>query len=556
MPAALYRRWRPQDWDSVVGQDHVIETLRNTVKGDRIGHAYLFAGPRGTGKTTTARLLAKAANCLADDPAARPCNECEFCLALNSGRFIDLIEIDAASNTSVDDVRDLRDRINFSPNQGRHKVYIVDEVHMLSTAAFNALLKTLEEPPPHAIFILATTEVHKIPATVLSRCQRHEFRRIPVDVMVAMLRDKIGQEGMQVDQGAVELIARQATGSLRDAISLLDLLTSTGDHVTVEQARQVLGTAAAEAVVELLQALVARDPAQGLTIIQRAIDAGTDPRQLARQVVDYLRALLMIQVGNRELVERSLGVTSRMSELAETMARADLLRAIDGFSSAALQTVVDWQPGLGLEMAFMERILAGAESAASPKGKAGAGNPGHSSVDQQSAGPDPAPQNPESDTRAAVERPAAKASGTAGGASFQQVLDKWSEILSAVRSVDPQAQALLNSSKPLGLRRGELVIGFASDILREKMEADENRAKVLQVVEQVLGEPIGLRCTLTDRWDPGSELEAPPSVPDDGMVATAMRDLGAQLAEVKPLEGKDLSADRGRRTAGDQAGDD
>ena len=180
MTQALYRKWRPRKWDEVISQEHVIKTLRNAIQSGKVGHAYLFSGPRGTGKTTTARLLAKAVNCLAEDTANRPCDECANCTAVNDGRFMDLIEIDAASNTSVDDVRDLRDKINFSPSVGKYKVYIIDEVHMLSTAAFNALLKTLEEPPAHAIFILATTEVHKIPATVLSRCQRHEFRRIPV----------------------------------------------------------------------------------------------------------------------------------------------------------------------------------------------------------------------------------------------------------------------------------------------------------------------------------------------------------------------------------------
>jgi DNA polymerase-3 subunit gamma/tau len=222
MTLALYRKWRPRVWDEVIGQEHVVQTLRNAVVTERVAHAYLFAGPRGTGKTTTARLLAKAVNCLDPDPAAHPCDRCAHCQAVNAGRFLDLIEIDAASNTSVDDVRDLRDKINFSPNQGRFKVYVVDEVHMLSTAAFNALLKTLEEPPPHAIFILATTEVHKIPATVLSRCQRHEFRRIPTAEMLAYLTTMAGRENLLADSDALALIARQSTGSLRDAISLLD----------------------------------------------------------------------------------------------------------------------------------------------------------------------------------------------------------------------------------------------------------------------------------------------------------------------------------------------
>src|SRR5512141_630344 len=208
MTQALYRKYRPKGWDEVVGQGRVVQTLRNAIASDRVGHAYLFAGPRGTGKTTLARLLAKAVNCLAEDPKSRPCNECLNCKAVNENRFMDLIEIDAASNTGVDDIRDLRDKINFAPSQGKYKIYIIDEVHMLSTQAFNALLKTLEEPPPHAIFILATTEIHKIPATVLSRCQRHEFRRVPVDEILANLKGIVKAEGLSADDQALEQIAR------------------------------------------------------------------------------------------------------------------------------------------------------------------------------------------------------------------------------------------------------------------------------------------------------------------------------------------------------------
>ncbi len=218
MTQVLYLKWRPGDWSEVIGQDHIITTLKNAIRQDRVSHAQLFSGPRGTGKTSSARLLAKAVNCLAEDLAVRPCNECAHCQAVNKGEFLDLIEIDAASNTSVDDVRDLREKINFSPNQGRYKVYIIDEVHMLSKPAFNALLKTLEEPPPHAMFILATTEVHKIPITVISRCQRHDFRRISVPEIVKQLETMAGLESINVDKDVLCLIARQATGSLRDAI--------------------------------------------------------------------------------------------------------------------------------------------------------------------------------------------------------------------------------------------------------------------------------------------------------------------------------------------------
>src|SRR5574342_1303810 len=203
MTQALYRKYRPQQWDAVVGQDHVVTTLKNAIAADRVAHAYLFAGSRGTGKTTLARLLAKAVNCLNPDPTQRPDNECENCRAVNENRFLDLIEIDAASNTSVDDVRDLRDKINFSPSQGKYKIYIIDEVHMLSTAAFNALLKTLEEPPPHAVFIFATTEVHKIPATILSRCQRFDFKRIPFKELQQHLAKIVTEEGIKFEDKAV-----------------------------------------------------------------------------------------------------------------------------------------------------------------------------------------------------------------------------------------------------------------------------------------------------------------------------------------------------------------
>jgi DNA polymerase-3 subunit gamma/tau len=278
MSQAFYRKWRPRQWDEVVGQQHILQTLTNAVRADRIGHAYLFAGPRGTGKTTVARIIAKAVNCLHEDTAQRPCNTCKNCQAVNQNRFMDLIEIDAASNTSVEDVRDLRDKINFSPSQGKYKIYIIDEVHMLSTAAFNALLKTLEEPPPHAIFVLATTEIHKIPATVLSRCQRHEFRRLPVDEIVAHLKKIAKEEKLKVQEQAFTLIARQATGSMRDAISLLDQLASTGGKIDLELTQTVLGTATSQTVLELVDAIRDRQSAFAMDALARALNSGADPR--------------------------------------------------------------------------------------------------------------------------------------------------------------------------------------------------------------------------------------------------------------------------------------
>ena len=364
MSQALYRKWRPRLWDEVVAQEPVITTLKNAIRANRVGHAYLLAGPRGTGKTTTARLLAKALNCLDPDPANRPCDHCEHCEAINAGRFLDLIEIDAASNTSVDDVRALREKIHFAPSQGRYKVYIIDEVHMLSTAAFNALLKTLEEPPAHAIFILATTEVHKIPATVLSRVQRHEFRRIPVDEIRRHLKKLAEQENLQVDDETLTLIARQATGAMRDAISLLDQLSSTGGKVTLKEAQEVLGTAPSARITGLVDALLARDSGKGLEDIQAALDSGTDPRQFARQVVDYLRGVMLVKVGNADSVDATREQRDQMARHAQQFDTHALLEAIKAFNAAAVDARASWHPGLALELAFAEAVAPKAAPAA------------------------------------------------------------------------------------------------------------------------------------------------------------------------------------------------
>jgi DNA polymerase-3 subunit gamma/tau len=302
MSQALYRKWRPARFNQVIGQEHVTHTLQNAVAAGRIGHAYLFSGPRGTGKTTTARLLAKAANCLHEDLTERPCDECAPCQAVDQSRFLDLIEIDAASNTGVDDIRDLRDKINFSPSQGRFKVYIIDEVHMLSTAAFNALLKTLEEPPPHAMFVLATTEEHKVPLTIKSRCQQFNFRLLTTQEIIGRLNWLTEQEDLSVEKEALLMIARHGNGSLRDAESLLDqLVTVPGDTITLKRAQMVLGTASNAAINSLTNAVLAGDGAAGLEIIHQALGSGTDARQFAHQMVDNLRLLLLLQTAGGTL---------------------------------------------------------------------------------------------------------------------------------------------------------------------------------------------------------------------------------------------------------------
>ncbi len=555
MTQALYRKWRPQDWDEVAGQDHVTQTLRNAVINDRVAHAYLFAGPRGTGKTTSARLLAKSVNCLEPKLEKRPCNQCEHCKALTAGRFLDLIEIDAASNTSVDDVRDLRDKINFSPSQGKYKVYIIDEVHMLSTAAFNALLKTLEEPPPHAIFILATTEIHKIPATVLSRCQRHEFRRIPVDIIVNLLKAKSKEEDIRVEEAVFTEIARQATGSLRDAISLLDQLASTKENITLEMAQEVLGTATSLRVIEIIDALIAKDPASGLNQINQALDSGTDPRQLARQIVTYLRNILLHKMENKAQVKVADEVLPKVFEHASHLTLPDLLQAIEAFNTATEKEQANWHPGLGLELAFTAFLAKPAEQVSptslpessppqkSPRSEAPKADKPPLKGAQSKPAPqkitaEPEPIKPSSPAKREIpekkDEIEAPIKVSEGEVSLNDVNQAWGRIKAMVGKHNARTEALLNSSKLTGLKDNTLMLGFTTDTLKEMMEKEGNINLTADILEEIFKCPIQVKCIVTSHQS--GALPENLDIDHDGMVGTATRDLGGKITNAEEAD--------------------
>ena len=361
---ALYRRYRSQTFGELVGQEHIVQTLRNAIAEGRIAHAYLFTGPRGVGKTTVARLLAKAVNCTAPGEQ-RPCGECESCRAIADGRAVDVIEMDAASHTSVEDAREIIERVQFRPTSGAYKVYIIDEVHMLSTAAFNALLKTLEEPPGHALFILATTENHKVPATILSRCQRFTFSRHTVGATAAHLHAVAAEENVALEAGVAEAIARAATGSMRDALSVLDQLMAYGSGtITLAQVRGLLGASEAQEVTALTDALIAADLSSALRALNGVAEQGADLRQFTRDVVERLRALMLMKAGGDpallDTTEDDLAQLRRQTAAADLGA---LLSWVKLFSGLDQQLRTSSYGQLPLELAVVESLAAPAPAA-------------------------------------------------------------------------------------------------------------------------------------------------------------------------------------------------
>ncbi|MCZ7542830.1 MAG: DNA polymerase III subunit gamma/tau [Anaerolineae bacterium] len=536
MPAqALYLKWRPMTLDDVVGQEHVTTTLRNALKQEKVRHAYLFSGPRGTGKTSVARLLAKAVNCLNPDPAQRPDNTCPHCVAVNEGRFLDLIEIDAASHTGVDDVRDLRDKIAFSPSQGRYKVYIIDEVHRFSGAAFDALLKTLEEPPAHALFVLATTEIDKVPATIKSRCQRFDFKRIPHGQIVARLAEMTDAEGLKVERRALELVARQSTGSLRDAISLMDQLVADPEaEITLAMAEDVLGVTGGEAAGEVVQAVLAMDTAAGLEAINRAISAGAEPRQLAREIVDWMRNVLLVSVGGPGMVDVSEKAAEALSRQAQSANRALLVRAIRAFNDAIQEAHGGWQPQLPLELALVSCTLRPEPADAAPAtAPAPAAQKPSQAPEARPAAPAPPPPAPEVEA-APDEGDLADASG--GGpatVTLAEVVARWDEIVQKTRRYSTIAGARLGNFQPVRVEGNRLVLS-SNPFFRGKFDDAEYQDALLDALSAVFGVQMALSVVVSE----DSETHDNPPARDetlngDPLLKAAVEELGGTITSVE-----------------------
>lgn len=330
MHKALYREYRPLIFDDVIGQEHIIRTLKNQIKNNNLSHAYLFCGTRGTGKTTTAKILSRAVNCTSKDKEV-PCNECDMCIGILDGSNIDVIEIDAASNNSVDDIRELRDTVKYTPNSSRYKIYIIDEVHMLSQGAFNALLKTLEEPPVYVIFILATTEPNKIPATILSRCQRFDFKRVPIETIMDRMRDICKNENVEIDEDALRIVARNGQGSVRDALSILDkCLAFSSERLTAEKVLELLGSADPSQLFEFAKSILDSDIQKSMKLIDDYYMWGKDLKNLVQDTSLFFRSLMMVKIFNKpdEFIDLTEEYTDKILTLSKEVEMNELIRIL------------------------------------------------------------------------------------------------------------------------------------------------------------------------------------------------------------------------------------
>ena len=514
---ALYRRWRSQRFNEVIGQDAIVSTLRRAVATDRTAHAYLFVGPRGTGKTSTARILAKAINCMNRGDDGEPCDACPACVGIRDGRAMDVIEIDAASHGLVEDARDLVMRALTSPAELRRRVYIIDEVHMLSTHAFNALLKMVEEPPDHVVFILATTDTHKVPATIISRTQRFDFRRLGADAIAGKLSRIVEAEDATAEPEALALIARLADGGMRDAESLLDqVLAFAGDRVTVEQVREAVGLADDEAIAALLAAYLAGDAGAALDAIESLADVGRDMAQVAAQAEVEARRRLLASASDPAQARRLAAILRTLAEAAGAGAREGRARlAMELLAVEAMDAGQAPRPSAA---------PAAAQVAAPPAPQPAPRPAGARSAPEQAQ---PAPPEPPAPTAAAPE-PAPPA-GELG-----IVVGRWAEV---VERAAPAIKPLLRECRPVSLDGVRLTLAFPEErrFMREK--ASTRAAAIEQLLGEVLTGSWAVECVTSNvELEPLSVAQAVAPDPGDAdgqaLLEGVLRITGGELVDV------------------------
>ena len=522
----MARKYRPQTLEEVVGQSHVTTTLRHAIESNRISHAYLFAGPRGTGKTTVARILAKAINCK-EGPTAQPCNRCDSCREITIGRSLDVVEIDGASNNSVDDIRALRENIRYVPTQQKYKVYIIDEVHMLSGSAFNALLKTLEEPPAHAIFIFATTEPHRVPQTVLSRCQRFDFRRIPTNDLVKTIEVIAQKEDLEIAKEAAYVLARRADGSLRDVLSLLDQVIAYGGEaeggkggkrtITPELVGETLGLVDQDKLFELTDALSQRDSSKGISLLNRLIDSGIDLPEFVNSLLHHLRNLLVAKVGgdSNVLFDLSRDYLEKYKEKSEHFSDGDILRMIKAVADLNLGLKRTSDPRILLEMTLMRLLkmetsvdlaevleklnlfdMSGSaclETGSRPGPTASRSHSGKTKTTRPS-------DEGEGREKPFASPPVQNSSPQPGGLSLESIQGRWDDVLGKIKKAKLSLWSLLKEGEVKQLEDDTLTVEFLNGRSFHKRQAErrENFSLIQKTLGEVFDHPFGVKFELNE----------------------------------------------------------
>ncbi|MGA6948663.1 MAG: DNA polymerase III subunit gamma/tau, partial [Solirubrobacterales bacterium] len=548
--ASLYRRHRPQSFGEVVGQEHIVRTLSNAVEKGRVHHAYLFVGSRGTGKTSMAKILARSLNCV-HGPTLTPCGECEPCVTIAAGTSLDVIEMDAASNRSVDDIRELRERVGFAPAAGRWKVYILDEAHMLTKEAWNAFLKTLEEPPPNTAFVLATTEPQKVMATIVDRCQRFDFQRPSLEQIAEVVRRVSKAEGIEIEDGAVALIARSATGSFRDALGTLDQQVAFGgDRVSTDEVVELLGAADADLLFDTTDALASGDARAALEAVERLSRSGRDPGQFARDLIAHLRQLLVARATGE--VPESFTVTvaqpERLAGQAKAIDDAKLVGAIDALSGAVAAMREGDDPRLTLEVALLKvatpsldssreallRRIESLEARLSGEGAAAPENPKQPAAPEQAAKPEtPGPPEdeavPEATTTVEIDR----------------VVELWPAVVDHLRaSGSAMLSTLFDEARPLGIdeERSMLRIGFppSAKFNKKKAESSANLERMTEAVGAIVGTRLRPAYELIEDESQAADSESSAEMSEEDLIDLIKDNFDA--SEVPPDEARESEA--------------
>ena len=477
MSTVLYRKYRAQDFDELVGQDHITKILKNAVKGDQLSHAYLFVGSRGTGKTSTARILAKAVNCLKPKKDGNPCNKCEICQAITNGNYLDLIEIDAASNRGIDQIRELKERIEFAPSKGRFKVYIIDEVHMMTKEAFNALLKTLEEPPAHIMFILATTDVHKLPPTILSRCQRYDFRLGTEKEIEGMLKEILSKEKMKIEKEGLDIIVRNARGSYRDGLSLLDVIINSqlksedSKKITVEEVREVLGIPEVYMVNDLLVALTRGDAPRALECIEELEKKGTNLVQFTAFTLEILREVLVKKISKKDLGEYTFAKELHLKELMYLI--REFLNVERDLKSTTNQILV-------LQMLIPTFVVKnGNEVGLGKDSKQDSGT----IIEGKSEGVEVVNSD-------VIEL------------DIREIERNWKKVAKGVKPLNTHLYAFLGSSKPLKIEKNILSIEVPFKFYKDQIENPVSRDIIGRVIFDVFGTHCKIDCKVNGKAKP------------------------------------------------------